>query len=184
MSLKVEITRLQGELKASNQLLDQRSNGLAIERSLRSKLEATTNKPPAKNHTLVIWSSIIPNLDENLYLNTKVESNSEATPNDITDSLKQHNMDSHKYSKAIVVTGGNQLNFDDGEHIENCIEETPQTKRCGDHWSIQCTCLVVSWNAMFYQPETLSTSQMTDAWNRTKYTYIYARALSLWSVLG
>ena len=60
LQLKVELTRLQGELKASNLLLEERSNELAIELSVRTKFEATeltqNNDPQGYlNSDLITW---------------------------------------------------------------------------------------------------------------------------------
>ena len=60
LPLKVELTRLQGELKTSNLLLEERSNELVIERSVRKKFEATeltqNNDPQGYlNSDLITW---------------------------------------------------------------------------------------------------------------------------------
>ena len=130
LELKVELTRLQGELKASNLLLEERSNELAIERSLRMNLEAVpeSNNPPKEDPVLVVGSSIIRDLDDNLYMNTKVEAASGATPQTVTQMLENHKKNEEKFSHVIIVAGGNQLDFDSAENQQGITETISDMK--------------------------------------------------------
>ena len=121
-NLRIEIVRLQSELKAANQMLEDRSNELAIERSLRSSSERPDTAVPEKP-VLVIGSSIIRDLDEKLYRNTKVEAASGAVPKGITTRLEQHHKNGKCYEKIVIVAGGNQLDYD-GTNTEKSISET------------------------------------------------------------
>ena len=132
LQLKIELTRLQGELKASNLLLEERSNELAIERSLRTKLESTTftqNDDPTKEDlVLVVGSSIIRDLYDNLYKSTKVEAASGATPQAVTQMLENHRKNDEKFSQVIIVAGGNQFNFDGAENQQGITETISDLK--------------------------------------------------------
>ena len=85
--LKLKLAKLEGDLQGTKQLLDERSNELAIERSRRAKLESSSTASQAKK-TLVLGSSIIRDLDETLYSNTEVIAQSGAKPMDLLSTLK------------------------------------------------------------------------------------------------
>ena len=129
--LKVKIAALQGELKAMNKLVEERSNELAVERSLKANHEnAPTDQdtpqnqsPPKADPVLVVGSSILRDLDENLYSNTQVDAVSGATPGAITKLLQNHKAKGKNFSQVIILAGGNQLNYDESES-DHGIDET------------------------------------------------------------
>ena len=104
------------ELQNKNELLEERSHALAMERSFRQHLEAQAAKPP--NRTLAVGSSLVRDLDEKLYGNTKVVSISGGIPKDVTNVLNSHGHT--RFSKVILVVRGNQVN----ENMDNKEEVT------------------------------------------------------------
>ena len=104
------------ELQNKNELLEERSHALAMEHSFRQHLETQAAKPP--DGTLVVGSSLVRDLDEKLYENTKVVSISGGIPKDATNVLNSQG--DTRFSKVILVVGGNQVN----ENMDNMEEVT------------------------------------------------------------
>ena len=126
--LSLKLAKLEGDLQGTKQLLDERSNELAIERSLRAKLESSSTASQAKK-TLVLGSSIIRDLDETLYSNTEVIAQSGAKPTDLLSTLKDKEKKGEKYEKTIIAAGGNQLNYENSEGDANRAETVADMKK-------------------------------------------------------
>ena len=114
--LTVELTTMKTQLETQSQLLEERGNSLAIERSLRTQPEAQIATEETK-HALIIGSSLLRDFDETLYNNTKVVALSGAKPTEVTNDLKART--NERYSKVTVLAGGNQV----GSDIEK-VDET------------------------------------------------------------
>ena len=85
--LKSDLSIAQSKLRSQEVILDERSCALATERSFRQQLEEQLNTKAGD--ILVSGSSIIRDLDEALYKDTKVIAVSGALPKDVTKVLKE-----------------------------------------------------------------------------------------------
>ena len=120
-----DLTLAKAELNSTKKLLDERSNSLAIERSLRVHLETVLSKsksPPAPD--LIIGSSIIRDLNADLYVNTEILAESGARPDDIRKLLEGKAHQGAQYGRVVVVAGGNELNYkeEDDANIKETVE--------------------------------------------------------------
>ena len=136
--LEQQLQKSKQELKTCLSKLEDREQSLAIERSLRIKLEHHLGKTTTKGD-LVIGSSIIRDLDEDLYHGTTVISQSGAIPDDLTHTLKELAKDDQKYDRVMIVAGGNQLQ-DDIANVTETISSIKSTiaaaKQVGDTVSL------------------------------------------------
>ena len=101
-----ELALAKSEIDSSKRLLDERSNSLAIERSLRVSLEKELDKTkPPRAPDLVIGSSLIRDLDAELYVNTEIIAESGACPEDLQKLLEEKAHEGKHYDCVIVVAG-------------------------------------------------------------------------------
>ena len=125
-----ELALAKSEIDSSKRLLDERSNSLAIERSLRVSLEKELDKTkPPRAPDLVIGSSLIRDLDAELYVNTEIIAESGACPEDLQKLLEEKAHEGKHYDRVIVVAGGNQLSFNE-EDDSNIKETIDSMEKC------------------------------------------------------
>ena len=124
LSLTTELSTTQEKLRAANELLEERSQSLATERSFRLHLEGQLHNE--KDNTLVAGSSLVRDLDEKLYMNTKVIALSGGKPLDITKALKKEAEMNQRYKKVTLVVGGNQVG-DSESKIPDTIKAMKET---------------------------------------------------------
>ena len=120
-----ELALAKSKLLASEQMVAERGESLAIERSLRMKLERSAYGNPSmpgkqKNSCLVVGSSLVRDFDQQLYENTEIICISGARPNDLTKALKDKA--GQDYDKIIVVAGGNQVG-EDPKHVQETVRD-------------------------------------------------------------
>ena len=95
------------ELDTTKAILEERNVALATERTLREKLftdiESADDLP-----SLVVGSSLVRDLDEELYVSTEVIAISGGVPQQATRTLENKKKSRKKYKKTTLVLGGNQ----------------------------------------------------------------------------
>ena len=119
--LERQLVKIKEEHRSCLDKLEERSQSLMIERSLRLRLEQQMDKKIAQKDDLVIGSSIIRDLDETLYNTTKVIAKSGATPEDLTSILKALAEEGKAFKKITIVAGGNQLQ-DEPKNVSNTTD--------------------------------------------------------------
>ena len=124
--LERQLAKSKDELRTCLEKLEDRDRSLQIERSLRLRLEMAMDKNRNRKEDLIIGSSIIRDLDESLYKDTKVVATSGATPDDLTSTLKTLSSEGKSYKRIAIVAGGNQLR-DNPENVSDTINSMKAT---------------------------------------------------------
>ena len=122
--IKSDLSTAQSKLRSQEVILDERSCALATERSFRQHLEEQLNTKAGD--ILVTGSSIIRDLDEALYKDTKVIAISGALPKDVTKVLKEEHAKKSKYKRVKLVVGSNQVK-ENSEKVADTIKDIRQT---------------------------------------------------------
>ena len=122
--LKSELSILQSKMRSQEEMLDERYWALATERSFRQHLQEQLN---AKiNGILVAGSSIITDLDESWYKDTKVIAISVGLPGDVTKVLQEECIKKAQYKRVKLVVGGNQIG-DNCDKVEDTVKDVRHT---------------------------------------------------------
>ena len=124
--LRRQLAKSKDELRTCLEKLEDRDKSLQIKLSLRLRLEMTMDKNRNPKEDLIIGSSIIRDLDESLYKDTKVVATSGATPDDLTSTLKTLSSEGKSYKRIAIVAGGNQLR-DNPENVSDTINSMRAT---------------------------------------------------------